>query len=89
MLELWVFISTLLRPMDTDYPTFEKDVRPIIANRCVSCHGVDWLEYGHIFKNRDDITYRVWQIEDMPPTKITNEERNIINDWVTTGAPRK
>ena len=62
--------------------SFEKDVRPILQNYCVSCHDpdpsvatnplaaaaqdIDWLDYGTAINYKDKLLSRVSIAKDMP-----------------------
>ena len=75
-------------------PTYKKDVKPIIQNRCSICHGgttslPNFLDYKTAFKYRDKIRKRVYVEKSMPPgnaTDITDKEREVIKNWVDNGA---
>lgn len=68
-----------------------EDVRPILEKRCVGCHasndGGDWSIYRIAFEKREDIYLRVVEFKNMPLySKMPQEERNLIKEWVEQGA---
>jgi len=78
-------------------PTYTKDIRPIVMNRCTPCHtgqvqGLpNFSKYEVAFKKRDKIMLRVVTQKSMPPgnfTNITDKERNLIKQWIDAGAKK-
>jgi uncharacterized membrane protein len=75
--------------------TYTKDVKPIFERRCSQCHNANWpdknwLDYNKAKENKDKIKIKV-KDKTMPPgnsTEITEEERNIIIQWVDDGAKK-
>ena len=75
--------------------TFTKDVRPIISRACTSCHSnsktglPNLLDYQTAFQLRDTIVQRVSVERSMPYSgRITESERDLIEQWVLTGAKK-
>jgi hypothetical protein len=70
------------------------DVRPILANKCVTCHpgggtSDDWGKYSSVFSKRDKIKTRA-SAGTMPPagnTQLTASEKALIVCWIDDGAP--
>jgi uncharacterized membrane protein len=68
-----------------------EDVRPILEKRCVGCHSSndsgDWSHYRIAFSKRKEIYLRVVELRNMPLySKMPEEERNLIKEWVEQGA---
>jgi hypothetical protein len=78
-------------------PTYEKDVAPILKQRCYSCHdgtGVQWplTEYDHVADWQDQIRAMMLTCS-MPPLDagidMPNEERDVILAWIRCNVPEK
>ena len=81
--------------------TFEADIYPIFQTKCNqgACHGDDgkafpkYTSYGIIKAKSRKIAYRLKKKKDpMPPLDaaipLTPEERQLLLDWIASGAPR-
>jgi len=74
--------------------TYTKDVKPLFENKCSYCHGKgawrDWTVYKTAYMYRCKILDRATNKKDMPPPymkkQLTEEDRTLIKNWVTTGA---
>ncbi len=71
------------------------EVRPILENRCMNCHGhsstgaifIDWTDYQVSFEKREELYLRVVELKNMPMyTKMPTLERELIGRWVEQGA---
>ncbi|MGZ3709500.1 MAG: hypothetical protein ACXWPM_12770 [Bdellovibrionota bacterium] len=76
-------------------PSYAKDIRPILQNRCSMCHSdsspeMNWMDYSTAFKKRALIFVRSVGMKDMPASnnaaQMTDEERERVGQWVRTGA---
>ncbi|MCI4647892.1 hypothetical protein [Phaeodactylibacter sp.] len=80
---------------------FERDIYPIFQTKCNQgeCHGdkgkafPKYTSYGIIKGKSRKIAYRLNKEKDpMPPVDadlpLTSEERQLILDWIASGAPR-
>lgn len=77
------------------------DVRPIFATQCSACHpsrnGPDWLDYAQAKRYAENkiLFRRVVTEKSMPPpgspqaASITNEERETIGRWASSGGPEQ
>ena len=83
-------------PSFCDTITYEKHIKPIIDNHCISCHGDISPSSGYPLTSYDllkqkgvegKIKDRVIIKKDMPPApdKLSNEELNMMNCWITNG----
>lgn len=76
-----------------DFISFEKQVRPVIKNRCTQCHSAqaglpDISDYEVAYELRFDIKDKV-QTRKMPYFgKMKESERDLIIDWVNQGAKK-
>jgi len=75
-------------------PTYAKDVKPIIENRCQVCHNEmtperNWMDYDTAYKKRKEIKKRVTE-KSMPPfgMPMDDAERKVVKDWVDSGAKK-
>jgi uncharacterized membrane protein len=76
--------------------TFRQDILPIFQAHCTSCHHSaayipDWTTYETSYMMRDRIMVRVYDARNMPPgnmTNMTDEERTIVAQWISSGAPQ-
>lgn len=74
--------------------TFIEDILPIIENRCSLCHSEAsglpfWEDYDTLFEKQDRVRARVFEFQDMPrgnATGMTQEERQLVADWIDQGA---
>ena len=76
-------------------PTY-RDVQPIIAQRCVVCHGADpngpWplSDYDSVVAWKEPVAEKIGDCE-MPPADagvpMTTDERQKILSWLQCGAP--
>lgn len=78
-----------------DSPTFLRDIKPLVQQKCAGCHGPgkmnpkDWTDYATASANKSLIDRRVWEIRDMPMGGSLEEaQRAMIHAWVSTGAPQ-
>ncbi|MCM2278127.1 MAG: hypothetical protein NDJ89_08625 [Oligoflexia bacterium] len=72
-------------------PTYMKDIRPIIVEKCKSCHpGVgpgDWLDFKQVKARAELIKFKVYVNKSMPMGgTMTDEQRKLFADWVDLGA---
>lgn len=69
-----------------------KDVQPIFEKRCAGCHATldaYWSNYEFMYERREDIYLRVVVYRSMPLySKMPEEERNLIKQWINQGSPR-
>jgi len=71
------------------------DIAPMSEQRCGICHNQstpqpNWGVYQVAFARRDSINMRLSN-RSMPPgnaTQMTDEERNMVLNWIQQGAPR-
>jgi len=78
--------------------SYQKDALPIFQDRCSQCHNANsapqpnWLDYDTAKSKKDRILDRVYTKKDMPPfgnvTKITDQEREVLKNWVEEGAQK-
>ena len=73
--------------------TYTKNIRPIFDRTCKACHNrapFNWMNYKTAYIYRNKIKFRAVTLKDMPPSywqvKPTDTERNLIKQWVMTGA---
>lgn len=87
-------MKTVLFIVSLMSPTYEKDMKPIFMDRCYNCHNgvvrmTNWADYQQAYKWRNEIAGRVVSLRSMPPNGvITEEERILIERWVTLGAKK-
>jgi len=76
--------------------SFQEDIRPLFEKRCMMCHKytlhrIQWTEYDESMQyvNSGQLLERVWNLQDMPPPgmEMTEEERELVKDWIEGGAP--
>lgn len=77
------------------HPTYEKDIKPIMDNYCVSCHNAngpspDLTNYTDV-KNSAESVYSEILSGDMPQggTKLNNNTIQTFQNWINDGAPEK
>ena len=80
----------------SNVPSYQMDVAPIFAQRCVVCHSPDgsdaqrdYVHYTAIYANRGAILDQVYACN-MPPsgaTAPTPSERTKLLTWLVCGAP--
>lgn len=72
-----------------------EEIRPILENRCMNCHGhsstgaifIDWTDYQVAFEKREELYLRVVELRNMPMyTKMPDAEREMIARWVDQAA---
>jgi len=76
-----------------DNVQYQKHARPIFQTRCAECHNSswkdkNWMDYETAKRNAESIKKRIAD-KSMPPanyTGMTNDERQMIFDWVDQGA---
>lgn len=90
MKSLIVSTFVFFNPYYGEQTYFEKNISPIFANNCSSCHaalpGQDWTDYGTAMKSKSAINFRVFVLRDMPPvgtSKMTSKEKVLLKAWVT------
>jgi uncharacterized membrane protein len=74
--------------------TFKKDILALIQNRCSLCHSQNsglpfWEDFSTLLANIDKVNQRVVVKKDMPrgnATNMTEEEREILAQWIEDGA---
>lgn len=85
----------LLTNVQADSRISFEEIRPILENRCMNCHGhsstgaifIDWTDYQVAFENRENLFLRVVDLKNMPMyTKMPAIERELIGRWVNQGA---
>jgi uncharacterized membrane protein len=69
------------------------NVKPIFENRCVACHlavvsgNNDWSYFNNVYSKKEEIYLRVVTLKNMPLyTKMPQEERDLIKEWIEQGA---
>ena len=77
-------------------PSYGNDIAPIIAARCVSCHGPggaqsqrDLSTYAGVYANRSAVLNQIYACN-MPPGGIAAldaAERVLLLDWLVCGGP--
>ena len=76
-------------------PTYTANIQPLIQKYCAACHddGSDngnLMDYGTAVSMKDAIANAVSVSKSMPmgsaSKKITQDERDLIAQWVATGA---
>lgn len=75
--------------------TYEKDLKPILKDRCAMCHNestpeMNWMDYKTALKKKDSIKKRLTD-KTMPPANITNlteDEKKMIIKWVDEGGKK-
>jgi uncharacterized membrane protein len=85
--ELFTFVI-----VTSSEPTY-KDVKPLFEKHCAQCHNANWPSRNWLDEKTaktyaSQIRYRL-ENKTMPPgnfTKMTQEERDKIIDWVKKGA---
>ncbi len=80
----------------SNVPSYQSDVAPIFASRCVVCHSPDgsdtqrtYVNYAAIYANRGAILDQVYACN-MPPSgdpAPTAPERTKLLTWLICGAP--
>lgn len=82
---------TLVLALSSGGPSFVDDVKPIFSKKCATCHSKvvglpNLLDYSTAFSLRNEIQVRVEE-RSMPHLgRITESERDVITQWVLTGA---
>jgi len=78
--------------------TYNEHTLSIFKKRCSLCHNKrtmpdkNWEDYKIAFKHRYHIKARTVILKNMPPsnnTKMTEDEREIIKQWVDQGGKEK
>lgn len=87
---------TMIHPIEVNITSislgYKKDISPIIAIHCASCHNPTWVDknwtdYETFKKNSAKVKIRI-DNETMPPgnfTEMTRQERNTILKWIDQG----
>jgi len=74
----------------TSGPTFKATILPLFQKYCLSCHA-GYSKYDTAFKKRDSTLQRVVVDKNMPTAQpgkaMTDQERDLIKQWVNAGAP--
>lgn len=81
----------------TPPPSYARDIQPILATRCLGCHGDggvaqsihDYTTYAGVLANRSAILDQVYVCA-MPPPNAgapTTGERQKLLAWLVCGAP--
>ncbi len=74
--------------------SFEKDIKPIVQAKCLTCHGEystfgKWMNYDESFAKKDKIMQRVVVDKTMPlGAPLSEEEINIFKEWINGGAKK-
>lgn len=85
----------LLANVQADSRIAFDEIRPILENRCMNCHGhsstgaifIDWSDYKVSYQLREELYLRVVELKNMPMyTKMPQLERDMIGLWVDQGA---
>lgn len=92
-------VACVVQSSSSTAADFEKDVRPILRRRCVSCHGPDDVNGNVRFDRlsidliKDPAAAETWHdvlnvlnLGEMPPedaTPLTTQERDILAGWIT------
>ena len=81
----------------SELPSYERDVAPIIEQRCATCHYPGNTQSGDVFEGYDDVyskrqtvLTRVYSCV-MPPegaASLTQGERRTLLQWFVCGAPQ-
>lgn len=75
-------------------PTYTKDIRPLMAQKCFMCHGgtsrlPNFKKYDIAYTYRNKIRMRVFVNKTMPMgIPITDAQRKKFADWVDGGAKK-
>ena len=81
----------------TEVPTYEVDVKPVMAQYCTGCHTdppvagapQPLIEFAQVVADADRIHVRCVQLGDMPPGGgVTDADKAIIDAWVMGGMPQ-
>jgi hypothetical protein len=81
---------------ETGTPSYRLEARPIIEERCATCHYPGNRRSSYVFAERDDVSSarqtvltRIYSCV-MPPegaAPLTAEERGVLLAWLVCGAP--
>lgn len=81
----------------SELPSYEREVAPIIEQRCATCHfpgntqsGDVFDEYDDVYSRRQTVLTRVYSCV-MPPegaAPLTSEQRRTLLSWFVCGAPQ-
>ena len=79
----------------TPVVTYQRDVKPIIEARCLSCHdgnGKEWplTDYAHVADWVGEVRAVIADCSMPPPEEdieMPTSERQVLLDWVRCGAP--
>lgn len=75
--------------------TFALIKQKVFAAKCLRCHGAELDTFEHTLPLIKDIEFRVQDIggfDQMPPanrTQLTDEEKNMLLEWIRSGAPNE
>jgi len=87
-----IMSSAQITDSDPEVTVTFKDVQPIFEKRCSGCHAnldAYWSNYEFMYERREDIYLRVVVYRSMPLySKMPEEERNLIKQWINQGSPR-
>ena len=84
-----------INALAADSPSYRGNILPILQKYCSACHGSgsdigDVTDYATAFGMKESIFNTVTVDKSMPMgsagKKITEDERNLIGQWVATGA---
>ena len=80
----------------TEVPTYEADIKPILATYCTGCHAdppaagapQPLITYDQAVADAERIRVRSVQLGDMPPGGgMADNDRALLEAWVLNGAP--
>lgn len=79
--------------------TYEKDIAPLIANRCFRCHndpvangaprGTSWINFAIVSERAASINTRIANGTMPPSGGLAQAERDLVAQWITDGMPEK
>lgn len=71
---------------ETKNVSFAKDLVPIIKDKCMKCHGQNFVDYNYMFLKKNEIFTKVVVEKSMPLTgTLTNKQRALFRDWANQG----
>jgi hypothetical protein len=83
---------------DDGVPSYEREVAPIIEQRCNACHypnnlqtSAVWTDYDAVYARRRTIQSRIYSCV-MPPQEappLARAERSVLLEWLVCGAPEE